>query len=184
MEAKDSPPDTAVGAKRVEVVPSPSWPDPLLPQQYADVSCATAQAWAPPFVAVTDHHVRPPANTTGALRFDVVPSPSCPNELTPEHKTNAPVVIEPVARPQVNWLPSVSDCHVSPPLTATGEARFTLVPSPSCPLVFRPQQYATPPDVSPQLWSVPTRTEANTTPPATATGVPFPVPASLSPSCP
>jgi hypothetical protein len=45
--------------------------------------------------------------------------------------------------------------NVSPPLTATGEARLALVPSPSWPERLSPQQYARPPGASLHVWNTP-----------------------------
>ena len=59
---------------------------------------------------------------------------------------------------------------LSPPVTATGASRCVVVPSPSCPRPFTPQQYAAPADVTPHVWLDPPLTLANFTPPFTGTG--------------
>jgi hypothetical protein len=76
-------------ARRREVsVPSPSWPELFAPQhQTAEVDPLMAQVNAPPAVmAVLLVSVAPPATlTTTALVLDfLVPSPSCPEALSPQ----------------------------------------------------------------------------------------------------
>ena len=74
------------------VVPSPSWPLPLEPQQYAAPVGVRPQVCPPP--ALSAVNVRPPATGVGSRRWVVVPSPSCPLALKPQQYA-APVVVRP-----------------------------------------------------------------------------------------
>ena len=80
-----------------------------------------------------------PVTCTGVVEVMVVPLPSCPNWLSPQHRT----------------VPSPSTAHVwaPPPLTAatsvmpptgTGVDERVKVPLPSCPWLFRPQHRSVP----------------------------------------
>ena len=111
-------------------------------------------------------HARPPLTATGALRSTVVPSPSWPDPLAPQHHA-LPV---PTSTPQV-WLPpAVSVAHVRPPLTATSVVLpygqlWAVVPSPSWPFPFPPQHHALPvPASTPQVWAYPAARDANGAP--------------------
>ncbi len=83
---------TPVGTSLDSRVPSPSWPNPLLPQQEtAPVACRT-QACASPsrdcILAVTATASSIPKSRSGVDRGLVVPSPNCPSELfSPQHDT-------------------------------------------------------------------------------------------------
>ena len=63
----------------------------------------------------------------------VVPIPSCPYPLWPQHHSAPEVVI-----PQVKLTDAEMDAHEWPPVTLTGVLRLVLVPSPSSPLSFSP----------------------------------------------
>ena len=56
------------------------------------------------------------------------------------------------------------------PTTATGVEVVVLEPSPSCPPLSAPQQYARAAVVTPHEWASPVATPLNRSPPATATG--------------
>ena len=76
-----SPPDTATGVALAVVVPLPSAPSPLAPQQYAAPVVVTPQA--NPFPALTDANVSPPDTGPGVVvgfwpNASVVPLPSSP----------------------------------------------------------------------------------------------------------
>src|ERR1700741_1983339 len=85
----------------------------------------------------------------------VVPSPSCPDPLAPQLQT-VPLDV------------SASEC-AGPPATATtsvngtpgdrstwtGVRRWSVVPSPSCPLSFRPQAHAVPSGLTARVWVPP-----------------------------
>src|SRR5947199_132821 len=65
---------TRTGVRLVTVVPLPSWPNRLSPQQYTPPLGVAPHVWSPP--AETTANVRPPATGTGLTRPPVVPSPS------------------------------------------------------------------------------------------------------------
>jgi hypothetical protein len=67
------------------------------------------------------------------------------------------------------WL---LDAHTESkvPDTATGTVEFVVVPSPSFPLAFAPQQYASSFVVAPHVWLNPAFTELNVSPPNTRVG--------------
>src|SRR5207244_1683517 len=84
-------PETATGAWRWIVVPSPSWPEPLSPQHLTPPALVSAQVWPPPAeIAATP--LASPEAATGAWRWIVVPSPSWPTPLPPQHLTPPPLV--------------------------------------------------------------------------------------------
>src|ERR1051325_10456039 len=56
------------------------------------------------------------------------------------------------------------------PATSPGTGRLRVVPSPSRPSLFEPQQDATPAVVRPQLYPAPALTRMKVSPPTTATG--------------
>ena len=56
------------------------------------------------------------------------------------------------------------------PATFTGTRLLVVEPSPSCPRALSPQQYATPPVVTPHVCSCPAVRLANVSPPLTAVG--------------
>ena len=109
------------------------------PQHHAfPVPASTPHVWDDPATSVA--HVRPPPTATGALWLPVVPSPSWPAQLDPQHHA-FPV---PTSTPHVWDDPATSVAHVRPPLTATGVVRSTVVPSPSWPPPLFPQHHAFP----------------------------------------
>src|SRR5688572_26465745 len=94
--------------------------------------------------------------------------PSCPPPLSPQQYA-WPAVVSAQVYP--SWDPPAVICsNASPPVTATGAARSVVLPSPSCPRLLDPQQYAAPWAVRPQVCSTPVLREANVSPPVTATG--------------
>src|SRR5919197_1798991 len=78
----------------------------------------------------------------------------------------------PAARgPQLCHLPTaLSAAKVSPPTIAVGVAVAVVVPFPSCPSAFAPQQYPASPVVTPQLWNEPALSVAKVKPPFTGRG--------------
>src|SRR5438128_8728246 len=106
---------TFTGTLVFVVVPSPSWPRLLLPQQYTRPPRVTPQPWYPP--VLSRPNMSPPATATGTkLLLPVEPPPSCPYSLSPQQYA-APLVV----RPQVLIaLLALSAENVSPPSTATG----------------------------------------------------------------
>src|SRR5690606_5654680 len=109
------------------------------PQQWGLPSAST-QVWAAPAVMLvsclpdSDPDV---LTAVGALRSIVVPSPSCPSLFSPQQYG------VPSASTQVCSAPAATSVTVLPartPSTAMGRVRFVVVPSPSLPDVFSPQQ--------------------------------------------
>src|SRR5207245_11273560 len=80
--ANVSAPDTPTGAALGVVVPCPSRPKRLSPQQYAAPPGVTPQVVPAP--ALTAAKVRPPDTATGVALLVVVPFPSWPESLSPQ----------------------------------------------------------------------------------------------------
>src|SRR6266498_3682884 len=79
-----SKPTTPTGVSRSVLVPSPSWPESFQPQHATRPALVSAQLWyAPAAIAVTP--LASPATPTGVWRSVVVPSPSSPDSLSPQH---------------------------------------------------------------------------------------------------
>src|SRR5213593_2633556 len=74
--AKVSPPDTATGVELLILVPLPSSPLPLWPQQYAAPAGVTPQVAATP--ALTEANVSPPDTVRAVVLDTSVPLPSWP----------------------------------------------------------------------------------------------------------
>jgi hypothetical protein len=83
-------PNTATGVLRLTEVVSPSWPWALLPQHCTAPVLKRAQVWALPTAMPATPELKP-ETATGVLRFVVLPSPSWPSKLRPQHCT-APVL--------------------------------------------------------------------------------------------
>src|SRR3954465_12758095 len=98
-------PTTRCGAELFVNVPSPSWPESFLPQQYIAPESISAQVWSPPVVIAVADPGRPTTFTGVALSFSV-PSPSWPSRFRPQHWTVPPETIAHV-------------CPCPPPSTAT-----------------------------------------------------------------
>src|SRR5574338_1361418 len=90
ISLKVSPPPTATGVSRRVMVPSPSWLSPLSPQHQATLLLSMAQVWLEVFSKVPAAVIRtklcPPATCTGTALLLVVPSPSDPVPLLPQHQ--------------------------------------------------------------------------------------------------
>jgi hypothetical protein len=80
-----------------------------------------------------------PTTCTGTADVVVVPSPSCPKSLSPQHR------IVPLLNTAHVWAPPPLTA-VTPvmPLTGREVDDWMKVPSPSCPWPFRPQQRSVP----------------------------------------
>jgi hypothetical protein len=79
--AKVSPPDTGTGIELLFVVPLPSWPHLLNPQQYAAPLVVSPQVL---WVALIALKLRPPDTGTGVAASVVVPLPRRPYALLPQ----------------------------------------------------------------------------------------------------
>ena len=77
-----------------------------------------------------------PVIVTGVEELVVVPFPNWPQSFAPQHRTVPP------PRSAQLWChhPAVTPTAPVIPLTRTGVVRFVVVPSPSCPNWFCPQQ--------------------------------------------
>src|SRR5262245_56897232 len=83
--------------------------------------------------------VSPPPTATGLALLVVLPLPSCPWKLFPQHAT------VPFAMSAQVWEPPAAMATgLNAPLTVTGVELGSVVPSPSCPLPFAPQQRIVP----------------------------------------
>ena len=96
-----------------------------------------------------------PETATGVLLLVVVPFPSCPAELFPQHWT-APLA----SSAQVWLLPADTLCAVVIPDAATGVLLSVVVLLPSCPKPLDPQHCTPPLARSAQVWLLPADTWA------------------------
>src|SRR5919201_613279 len=144
-------PETVTGAVRSRTVPSPTSPLKLDPQHARVPSVLRAHAKRSP--TETSAVAVPSAVTwTGVSRSTVVPSPTMPNSLSPQHHS-----VPSVLRAQAAALPVDTWATLLPRLiTWPGVDRWPLVPSPrkplpqhqSVPLPFRAQVKRSPADTS------------------------------------
>src|SRR5207249_4229317 len=169
--AKVSPPPTPSGVVLPVVVPSPSWPLLLSPQQYAAPTVVMPQVFRNP--ALTAAKVSPPETAAGVELLVVVPLPSWPWLFSPQQYAAAALVTPQVWPNAVSYRLALSVWKTSPPETGTGTgvALPVVVPLPSSPSLLSPQQYAAPAVVTPQVWTPPVLSVAKVSPPETATGV-------------
>src|SRR5262245_34655678 len=65
MLEKDNDPLTGFGTLLLVLEPIPSWPEALLPQQYAAPDATSPHTCSPP--VVSDVNVKPPATALGAV---------------------------------------------------------------------------------------------------------------------
>jgi hypothetical protein len=131
-------PVTGTGAVELVVVPLPSSPLVLSPQQRTMPSASLAQVWS--HSALTAVALVMSVTGTGTYENLVVPSPSCPSPLFPQQR-----MVPPRSRAQ-EWLaPAVTATAVVMPLTVTGVVDPRVeVPMPSCPASFAPQHVRVP----------------------------------------
>src|SRR5437588_11567137 len=73
------------------MVPSPSSPTALLPQHFTPPPVVRAQVWEVPAEMAATPEVRP-ETSTGVVLSVVVPFPSWPQSLNPQHFAPPPVV--------------------------------------------------------------------------------------------
>jgi len=148
-------PVTDTGVDRFAVVPSPSCPWELLPQHRAPPASVTAQLWKVPAPALAAPLVRP-MTSIGASRSVVVPSPTSPKPLRPQHLTPpAEVRAQPWKLPAAISSTSGSPGPPPRPSTPTGRVRCVVVPSPSSPKLLRPQHLTPPVAVRAHVWPWP-----------------------------
>src|SRR5262249_10936864 len=110
-------PDTSTGVGRCVVLASPSCPSKLAPQHLMPPPVVSAQVWYSPALTAT-MPLESAVTSTGASRFVVELSPSCPKLLSPQHLTAPPVVTA-----QLWYRPAPMELTpLDSPETATGVA--------------------------------------------------------------
>src|SRR5438093_8244302 len=86
-------PVTVTGVGLAVVVPSPSWTLPLFPQHFTLPPVVMAQVWTEPKPAeIAATPLERPVTSTGVELGVVVPSPSSPTRLFPQHLAPPAVV--------------------------------------------------------------------------------------------
>src|SRR3990172_3409111 len=111
-------PTTSTGVARCVVVPSPSWPSKFRPQHFTPPPAVRAHVWSLP-AAICATPLPRPTTPTGVVRCAVVPSPSWPYSLYPQHFTPPAFVSA-----QVYASPAATAATPLPrPLTSTGVVR-------------------------------------------------------------
>src|SRR5947209_8089485 len=102
-------------------------------------AAVTPQVWATPPVTAAKLTPGGACTSTGVNWVFAVAAPTRPLPLPPQQQAAA---LSPVARPQVWKSPPVTAAKLTPAgaCTSTGLDRFVIVPSPSWPLPFAPQQ--------------------------------------------
>ena len=170
---------TSTGTKLLVVLPLPSCPYSLLPQHLTAPPLVMAQLWAlPALMAVTP--LFSPVTSTGTGLVVVLPLPSCPVSLVPQHLTAPPLV-----RAQLCTIPALMDVTPLPsPVTSTGIRLPVVLPLPSCLYPLLPQHLTAPLGVRAQLCNDPALMAVTPLPsPVTSTGTELSVVLPL-PSCP
>ena len=133
-------PDTSTGVERFVVVPSPNCPWLFKPQHFTPPEVISAQAYPLP-VAIAVTPLVNPDTSTGMRRSVVVPSPNCPQSLSPQHLTPPEVVTAQVSRLPVEidvtprpdrvivtvWALSTSPSSTPVTVTVWAEFQFSVV---------------------------------------------------------
>jgi len=83
----------------------------------------------------------------------IVPSPTSPPELLPQHHA-----LPSLASPQVCVMPTAIEVHFNVVITGVGRSAAAFPPVPSSPAMFEPKHEAVPSPVSVHTWVVPTAT--------------------------
>ena len=127
---------TIEGTLESVVEPSPNCPSELSPQHFIEAVTKTTQVCFNP--KDTEIGISEPKSTsTGVDESNIVPSPNCPSELSPQHFKLASSRIAHVC-------PCPAEIEIAvrpiPKSTAVIVWRCTVVPSPNCPLELSPQQ--------------------------------------------
>ena len=140
-----------------EIVPFPSCPKELLPQQTAEPTEVTAQVFLRlAEIPTTDLPASaPPVIATGEVaRGPLDPLPSCPSSLLPQH---AAIPSSVTAHVRTMWteIPAICFPAKSPAATETGKAEPATPPLPSCPKPPSPQQAMLLSDNKAHEWSLP-----------------------------
>src|SRR5262245_55934360 len=132
------------------LVPSPSCPDTLLPQHHKVPSDLRAHVNCAP-VAISATSEPSAITCTGDGAVVVVPSPTAPALLPPQHQS-----VPSVLRAHVCPGPADTSATLAPSaVTWTGDTLFTVVPSPSCPAPLLPQHQRVPSVLRAHVWLSP-----------------------------
>lgn len=131
-------------------VASPSCPSLLKPQQRTFPSPRSAHVWVPPAAMATASAM--PMTLTAVSRSVVVPSPSAPKTFEPQQRT-----VPSTIKAHVWEFPTETATALETPLTRTGveTGELVLVPSPSWPEKFLPQQRTVPSSLTWHECSIP-----------------------------
>jgi hypothetical protein len=113
---------TGPGTLRCDVVPSPSCPVMLLPQQWTAPPASAHVCVSPSASAVTPVK---PSTTTGVLLLTSEPSPSWPASFEPQHETSPPTIAHEYSVPVATAVAPVI------PATCTGTVLSSVVSLPS-----------------------------------------------------
>lgn len=100
----------------MRVVPSPTCPKKLYPQQNTPASAVRAHPWSP--AAAIPPYVRAPLTAIGTIASAPAPAPSCPTPFAPQQYAH-PLS----ASPQLLYAPVAIRVNVRPPRTAVGILR-------------------------------------------------------------
>lgn len=135
-------PTTATGDALAALVPVPSSPYALEPQQTIPVDPLRAQVWLLPTVTskTDDNPATSPAH--GLEVFGDVERPSCPLPFDPQHHTFDPVVLAQLCKPPPSICDTLASWLAADVRTEVGEERAVVVPSPTWPESFHPQHHA------------------------------------------
>jgi len=148
--APDDRLETGVGTSLLAVVPFPSAPVPLVPQQYAAPPEVIAHVWREPLATWVTFDESPDTGAGRSFVF-VVPFPSCPSSFFPQHS-------KPSADEMAHEDSSPMPMPVTPddsPMTSVGTVLGFVVVSPSCPLLLYPQHQTAPEEASAQVCMMP-----------------------------
>src|SRR6185312_7082045 len=139
-----------------------------LPQHLTAPAAVRAQVWpAPVEIAATPEDS--PTTSTGACRVVVVPSPSSPWLLSPQHLTAPAAVTTHTCIPPTEMETAPRER----PTTSTGRALSTVDPSPSWPARLSPQHLTAPALVTAHVLKKPADTPTTSEDkPTTSTGTP------------
>src|SRR5687767_5739261 len=112
-------PDTTTGVLLLVVVPTPSWPDSLWPQQRTLPLVYRPQVWLPP--TLTDAHVLA-VPTRGTLPCGSrSPTPVWPYGLRPQQYRRLAALM-----PHALWSPASTALYAPSPLSAVGTSFWVL----------------------------------------------------------
>ena len=141
LSAPVPPSEEYAGICRSVVVPSPICPLAFRPQHFTLLSVSTAQVCDSPDETPIADTPEPRSTVIGVVLSMVVPSPSCPNEFEPQQR------IDPSSSSVQVWYDPAEISIAFLPIgieAFCGSRLESLVPSPSCPLSFIPQQLTEP----------------------------------------